>query len=446
MSAPAAFPFSPLDLLVEPQAQQLHLHSREIVLRSGSGGQPHDLGPALHQRIVGHETIRNVTRAADTRLGALLAVLLLAVNVWSVSSRLGFVHKPKQVKEYDHWRYVEMARGVEGRPALQKEPPYCFRLAVPALVRALTRLGLSVNAGFFLVTNAALFGFLLVLWLHLRDLGFALPLRVTGLVVGGLTQGAVRWFEYQYWMTDPEALFLVMLAFFLLERGKWGPLLATSVLAAFVRETHVLVYPYVFLHELRKGRPLLGAAGRTAALAALPLAVLVAIRRLIVPNQPDDFVSGIVDSMTFRFNHLLDNQPYVVTLGAFGVLVPLLLSFPARLPTLVRGHFDRALYVASVYATLVISNNNERPLAYALPALLPAALWCLRAFIQETGLPATPVLAAVVALQALFWAGQRWAEMGMSIYQPVNWTTVAAMAAFWAAAQAALARCRARPQ
>ena len=127
-----------------------------------------------------------------------------------------------------------------------------------------------------------------------------------------------------------------------------------------------------------------------------------------------------------------------MSIGAFGVLVPLLLLFPSRLPDLVRRHYDRALYVLSVYATLIISNNNERPLAYALPALVPAALWCLRAFQQETRLPEVPVLAAVVALQALFWTGQRWAEMGMSIYQPVNWTTVAAMAGAWVVAEAAL--------
>ena len=121
-----------------------------------------------------------MTRSADTRLAALLAIAMLALNVAAVSSRLGFLHKPKQVKEYDHWRYVEMARGAEGRPALQSEPPYCFRPAVPALVRALTHVGFSVNAGFFLVTNAALFGFLLVLWIHLRDLGFALSFRARG--------------------------------------------------------------------------------------------------------------------------------------------------------------------------------------------------------------------------------------------------------------------------
>jgi hypothetical protein len=382
------------------------------------------------------------SRGADTRLGVLLALLLLAVNVAAVATRLGLLHKPKQVKEYDHWRYVEMARGADGREALTREPPYCFRIGVPALVRALTKLGLSTNAGFFLVTNAALFGFLLVLWLHLRDLGFPRPLRVTGLLVVGFTQGAVRWFEYQYWMSDPAALFLVMLAFHLLERGRWLALFLTGLAAAFVRETYVLVYPYVFLREARAGRRWPRAALRAASLAALPFAVLVAIRRSIISNQPDDFASGIVDSMGFRVAHVLDNQAYVVTIGAFGVLVPLLLLFPGRLPALARRHFDRALFVLSVYATLVISNNNERPLAYALPAIVPAALGALRLFLERTGLPTTPVLAAVVGLQVLFWTGQRWAEAGMSIYQPVNWTTVVAMAAFWLAAQAALVRAR----
>lgn len=411
--------------------------------------------------------------AADLAAGALLSVALLVVNVASVSAQLGFLHKAKQVKEYDHWRYIEMSRGPDGKPELQREPPYCFRLAVPALARGLTRLGLGENAAFYLLTNAALFGFLLLLWLHLRDLGFPLALRVTGLLVTGFTQGAVRWFEYQYWMSDPLALLLVMLAFVLLERSRLAAVGAVrvlaavgvvSVLAAFVRETYVLVYPYLFLRELRLARgdarepglpasaaasvpgwpaPARRALARTAAIAALPVAILVAIRRVVTPNQPDDFAAGIADSMTFRMNHLLDNQLYVVTIGAFGVLVPLLLLFPARLPALARRHFDRVLFVASVYATLVISNNNERPLAYALPALVPAAVHCLRLFLAETRLPAIPVLCAVVLLQVLFWAGQRFAEIGMSIYQPVNWTTVAAMTIAWLAAQVALRHARA---
>ena len=381
-------------------------------------------------------------RPADTRLGILLVLLVLAVNILSVSSRLGFVHKAKQVKESDHWRYIHMSRGEQGNRALQQEPPYCFRLAVPAAARGLVRLGLSENAAFYLLTNAVLFGFLLLLWVHLRDLGFSMPLRVTGLLLAGFTQGAVRWALYQYWMTDPAGVFLVMLAFHLAERGRRGALLATSVVAAFVRETYVLVYPYLLLRDLRTGRGPARAVARTLAIAAIPFAILVTVRLVVKSSGPDSFGEAIVENIGFRWRHVLENQPYQLTVGSFGVLFPLALLFPRRVPGLVRRHFDRAFFVLSVYLSLSISNNTERPLAYALPVVVPAALLGLRSFLAETRLPQPPVLAVVVALQVLFWWGQRWAESGMSIYQPVNWTTVAAMASAWVGAQLLLLRAR----
>ena len=340
------------------------------------------------------------------------------------------------MKEYDHWRYIEMARGPEGNPELQREPPYCFRLAVPALARGLMRMGLAENAAFYLITNAALFGFLLLLWLHLRDLGFSPPLRVTGLLVTGLTQGAVRWFEYQYWMSDPVALFLVMLAFFLVERGQSAALFGTSVVAAFVRETYVLVYPYLFLRELRLGRRFSAASpdsrgGRTAvrdprgdphARQTRPA------RRLRVGDRRQHDV---------RLDHVLDNQPYVVTLGAFGVLVPLVLLLPARLPGLARRHFDRG---SSLLGLRHARDLEQQRAAARLRAAGPRS----RGALVPAGLPAgdppaRPAgLAAVAALQLLFWAGQRWAEIGSSVYQQINWTTVAAMAGEWLAARATL--------
>jgi len=82
-----------------------------------------------------------------------------------------------------------------------------------------------------------------------------------------------------------------MLAFFLVERGKWGALLATSVLAAFVRETYVLVYPYVFLRELRLG-------GRSESRRPHPRPGGPAVRRPCRHPPPrhaepaDGFVSG----------------------------------------------------------------------------------------------------------------------------------------------------------
>ncbi|MFN8092852.1 MAG: hypothetical protein U0599_11625 [Vicinamibacteria bacterium] len=384
--------------------------------------------------------------SADTRLGILLAVLVLAVNVQSVSARLGFLHKAKQVKEYDHWRYIAMSRGSEGNAALSHEPPYCYRLAVPALARGLGRLGLPENAAFYAIALAVLFGFLLTLWKHLGDLGFSLELRAAGLLMAGLVQGAVRWPLYQYWMTDATAVFLVTLAFHLVERERRTGVLLVSVAAAFVRETYVLVYPYLLLRDLRTGRGLPRSIARTAAIAVLPFAVLVAIRMVVVPTVADSFVSGVVDSMSFRWRMRYENQLYVLTIGAFGVLLPAALLAPGRLPVLLRRHFDRALFVVAVYASCAISNNSERPLAYALPVVVPAALLGLRTFLERTGLPPVPVLATAVLLQAVFWGGQRWEEAGMSIYQPVNWTTVAAIAAAWAAAEALLRRGRpARP-
>ena len=119
----------------------------------------------------------------------------------------------------------------------------------------------------------------------------------------------MRWFEYQYWMTDPVALFLVMLAFFLIERAKWRAVDAVSVAAAFVRETLHRGVPLrlparaAARAALRRGAPPAGGGGRAA------------VRdpgrdpRLVTPNQPDAFVAGIVDSMAFRFDHLSTTSP-----------------------------------------------------------------------------------------------------------------------------------------
>lgn len=381
-----------------------------------------------------------VTRNGSTavRLGALLSLLVLAVNVVSVSTRLGFLHKPKQVKELDHYRYIEMARGPEGRPELAGEATYCWRILVPGLARLLNRAGLDLNLAFFLITNLSLFGFLLTLWLYLGVLGFALPYRVAGLGLVGFTQGAVRWYEYQYWMTDPTCLFLMTLAFLWIREDRRAALHPPSIIAAFVRENYVVVYPYYFLHLLKRGVAPLRAAARMLTLAALPFAVFVGLRVLIVPNHRDEFLADIVDTMGFRWRHLGDSQVYLVTVGSLGVLFPLLLLFPRRLLTAVRRHYDQVAVVAFFYALLLMANNTERELAYTLPVVVPAALRHVGDLAAAARLPEAPLLALAVGLQALFFSQQRFAEIGMSMYQPTNLVVVAAMALFWLGAQGAL--------
>jgi hypothetical protein len=375
----------------------------------------------------------------DLVLGALAALLALALNAGYVSAHLGFVHRPKQVRESDHHHYIEMAEGEAGREALAQAPPYLWRVLTPLAARGLTRAGLSVDAAFYLITNASLFGFLLVLFLYLRDLGFERTLALAGLALVALMQGAVRWFEYQYWMSDPPCLFLVALAFLLVRRERHGLLAGVSVAAALVRETYVIVYPHYFFH-LGKRRGLREAALRTLAVSAAPAAILVALRMALPANQPDDLVASFHENVAFRLRHLFDNQWYVLTVGTWGVLFPLFFLYPGRVWGLARRHLDQVAPAVVVYASLAVSNNTERPLAYAVPALLPAALYNLRSLLAETRLPAAGVLAAAVALQAFSWSRTRLFETGVSIYQPANVGVAAAMLAFWALCRLSLAR------
>jgi hypothetical protein len=382
-------------------------------------------------------------RFRDLRLGALVALLLLGVNVLHVSANLGFLHKAKQVKETDQWRYIQMSRDPERRNPLTREGTYAWRVFVPTAVRGLEHLGLSENLSFWLVTNVFLFGFLLTTWVYLGDLGFALPLRLSGLALLSLTQGVVRWYEYQYWMTDAPCLFLIALALLLIRREHRRLLHPVSILAAFVRESYVVVYPYLFLRLLRRGAGLWAALRTTVSVAIVPTLVLVGLRVAIIPDRPDSLVADIRDNLALRLRHGSE-QPYLLTIGSLGVFFPLLLLFPRWLLGQARRHPEAFFYVAFFYLLCLPANNTERELGYTLPVVLPAALLSLGRFAEKTRLPLPPLLAAAVALQVLFFAEQRYLPMGSSMHQPPNPAVVTAMVGAWLLAQWLLVRGRRR--
>jgi hypothetical protein len=371
----------------------------------------------------------------ELALASVLCAALVFVNAACVASVLGWVHGPRKVLEGDHFRYLEMARGAEGKPELARQPPYCWRILAPLLARALARTGLGVNGAFYLVTNAFLIGFLLVLYVFWRLVGFDPPAAAAGVTLSALVQGAVRWYEYQYWMSDPPALFFVALAFLLTQTGRSAALAVASLPAVLARESYVFVFPYHLLHVARR-RGWWPAIVRTAAIAAGPVALLVVVQRLIVPSEPNDLVASVADTLGFRWRHRYDNQAYVTTVGSLGVLFPLMLLFPERAAGQVRRHFDAAAYLLITYLTLSIANNTERMLAYGLPVVVPAALWSAEALAREARLPRAAVLLAAVLLQGLFWSRVRFhGEAGLSMYQPADALVFAAMAAFWAAAR-----------
>src|SRR5262245_37062584 len=76
--------------------------------------------------------------------------------------------------------------------------------------------------------------------------------------------------------------------------------------------------------------------------------------------------------MGFRYRRLLENQWYVLTVGTWGVFVPLILADLRGFAPRVRANLDLVALTLATYATLVISNNTDRPLAYAWPAIAAA--------------------------------------------------------------------------
>ncbi|HWX25444.1 MAG TPA: hypothetical protein VN083_10395 [Vicinamibacteria bacterium] len=370
---------------------------------------------------------------------SVVCLTILLFNILFVSSRMGFLHKPNRVLETDHFHYIEMAKGSEGRKELAREPPYCWRILVPVAARLLMRAGLKLNLAFFLITNLSLLGFLMVIDLELEALGFDQGLRVLGLALLGLTQGAVRWFEYQYWMTDPTSLFAVALGLRLLRRDSFLGLALLSEASCLVRENGILLFLPFFVRTLRRSS-LKKSLLRTFLVAGGPIATLVLIRLLVPPSAPRSLLASVGENLAFRWRHLGDNEAYTLTVGSLGVLFPLLFLFPRSIPAWFRRHSDLGVFVGSVVATLLISNNTERCLAYALPVLLPAALGNLREFLGRTAFPRSVGFTAVLGLQALFYSEQRFGEMGVSLYQPTNLAVVASMLLFWVGCEAMLHR------
>ena len=183
--------------------------------------------------------------------GGALAALLLCLNASVVISAMGPLHKPKSVLETDHRAYLEMTWGLPWRAAV--EPPYCWRVLAPGVAHGLVSTGLDINAAWYLLTNVSLFGFLVAFHALLRLQGFAGREAALGLALLALLPAAVRWYQYQYWMSDPPAMLLVTLGFVAVESGRTRWLPALGPLGVATRESWLVVLPFELLRRVMAG-------------------------------------------------------------------------------------------------------------------------------------------------------------------------------------------------
>jgi hypothetical protein len=301
----------------------------------------------------------------------------------------------------------------------------------------LTRTGIGLNSAFYLLTNLFLFAFLIAFLALLRCRGATLPEAFVGLTIAALVPGAIRWYEYQYWMPDPPCLFFTTLAILWIRGGRELPLRFLGPVAVTARESYLLVLPYELVHACRMDSPR-KALLRSARTAAGPLVVLALLHLAITPEGGWGLVAAAREMVAFRMRHLWDGQLYLATLGSFGVLFPLALLRPEATLRFLRTRPEDAVLVAMAYASLAFANNTDRLLAYALPAVVPAALVNLRLVAIRSGVGLAPCALAALAVQTVTYLATPFHVPGASIYQPTSLLVVAMLAGLWLAGRALL--------
>lgn len=375
-----------------------------------------------------------MSSARQTALGVLAATLLVALNAVWVARALGPPpHRPREVLELDHRRYIAMAGELPGfsASALAREAPFCWRILSPLLVYGATRAGLDLHLAYWASTMLFLILFLFALFRYLAALGFGATQALLGTTLASLMPGAVRWYTYQYWMPDPPCLFLVVLGLQLVLRGPHVALSLVALAGLLTRETWLLVIVYALVRWARVDG-WRRALRRGLAVFGLPLVALVAVRLWIVPQAGPTALGAAWEMLAFRARHWFENQLYFATLGSFGVLVPLLLTRAGSILRFASQHPEDVALVAMAYASLAFANNTDRLLVYALPVLIPASLRAMDWLSREARLSSAGLMVAVLSLQALVYAQTPFrGRPGLSVFPPVQWTVIAALAGFW---------------
>jgi len=365
--------------------------------------------------------------------GLIAIALLICFNIVYVPFSTGFIHQAAAVLETDHYRYIEMSRGPEHYPTSWRahEAPFCYRLFTPYLAFLLSQTGMGLNPAYYLVTNIFLFGFLFIIYQYLLVSGFDLKYSLFGIVLVGLTPGAVRWYEYQYWMADPAGLFFLFLAFYLIRTRRDNYLLPLSVIAALNRGSYLFIFFYYFLFLL-KNYGWKKAMRKTLAMAIVPVITILIIHHYIILSRPYNIRMILNETLSFRYENIWFNQLYLLTVGSLGIIFPLLLTFPKKIIIYCRREYDGALFVLLIYGQLAIANNTDRLLVYALPVLLPAALWNLRKLSRRSGIPPVPLMALIFILQVIFYTGTKfYRQAAISVFQPNNLTVILSLSIFW---------------
>ncbi len=323
----------------------------------------------------------------------------------------------------DSPNYEAMARNPFSSDPAAHHAPFCWRVLTPWLVYVLTRLGLPLQSGFLLITVISLCGTVIGVYALLR-LRSATPWQALAVALLVQTQYAIGLFVlWGYEGTDALEYLLLVLAFILYwqDRPRW--LVVVLALAALEREAALFAVAafageQVIRRDWRRLKTYLPAyivpiliilvlhiaiyqVGQVSLLSAIDYSWRV--RSGLVGRATTLGLFGTVNAYALNVYHL--------TIGSFGLLLPLLLLQVIHPPYVARRPVVWIFLLATA-AQIVIAADNERLMIIAAPVFAVAAFYELRWIAQRTKLPAAAIGFSLVLVQSLFLLGQYYKFVG----------------------------------
>lgn len=353
---------------------------------------------------------------ADVSASSLLA--LIEVGFLMLLLYLGLLDAHRSLRlPSDYLNYEPMARNLFSSDPAAHHAPFCWRVLTPWLVYGLTRLGVSLQGGFMLVTVVSLCGAVIGVYILLRLSGATLwqALAVALLVQTQYTLGILVLWDYE--RTDPLSYLLLIAAFILYWQGRPRWLLVVLALAALNRETALFAVAafageQVIHRDWQQLKAYLPAY-------IVPILIIVGLHLAIHPIGDTNLLTTIRATWSLRSNLVGRGSTnmlfgsinasalniYHLTINAFGLLLPLLILQAIHPPFVTRRPVVWIFLVCTALQ-IVLAIDNERLMFIAFPVVALAAWHELRRIALLVKLPMAAIGFFLVAVQGIFLIGQ----------------------------------------
>jgi len=314
-----------------------------------------------------------------------LILSLLLTSALLFGARFVVPGHPNYPKPWDHHKYIWMATD---DPLDFHIAPFCWRVLVPALAKALP---FDLEWSFFLIAFVGVWMTGVVVYHLALRLFPPPPYGLVALLMWVSLGWAGKLVLRNFWLPDSLALFFVALAVYAI-LARRDALFALSVaLGVLAKESVFFVVPLYY--TLRTDRWIDPGLLKRCVLLALPAALALVLLRVFIPawNEDPALLSTLPErvrlvqegSSSYGYLELFRSvglerlrnaslwDLYSYSAGTFGAILLLPLFAPKRAGLLLLRFLP---FLLPVYAQLLFAVNTERLLVLAFPAVLLMAL------------------------------------------------------------------------